>query len=1758
MNATRLASPSWTGYVAQATSAQEISSSSMTDVNGLTLTVPATATTDSVFMFINLNVFPSSSLGVVTLTINRDNTDLATSNKVMVNVDHTEAALTQAVTFAYMDIPASIGSFEYKVRGRYNAIVSWNSQVRQIGALVVPSTTATSKTTSFTVVTVSSTNYENLGVDTSVVTSFISDRVLISTTFNLMKSSGGGMMAFISLYRNDVKIDANAMQIVHKFESNPSSRQVTIFYLDHPDTSGSVTYSVRAAKVQTDAVAFTVCDGGNYMAHMNLMVVSDINSNSATALTSALIVSTDWTEVGLSTSITPASIKDQVLITVNINFNPSVAAASGAFTIFRGSTNLGDATYGLQVVNSPTIGGATGVPMSFLDSPNTDTSVTYTVKVRGLNTESFMISTNDQTRQIAVVASRAAACNGGGCAIQAGKFLQRVSLPASFKLVFGITLPNVSPFSGTQNIITLKHYQNNNPILSVERVDLTTVKIIYNGADIAVGWPLISASIGGTTPTIYTITVIGGTISINNNNNGHTTPLPYNIASITVDTSAQLYNMYISHSDQTSSVGTISSIRIIDMTSTDPTAAPTAAPTTKAPTLAPTINPSANPTVGPTVNPSAKPTVSPTVSPTSKPTFAPTTWSPTVAPTLDPTAAPTLSPTRNPTLNPSANPSVGPSVGPSVMPTLVPTVGPTPSPTLSPTLNPTRNPSANPSVGPSVSPSAMPTLVPTVGPTPSPTLSPTVNPTRNPSANPSVGPSVSPSTVPTLVPTTGPTPSPTLSPTVNPTRNPSANPSVGPSVGPSVTPTVIPTAKPTVLPTCLPTLNPTINPTVNPSINPSASPSRVPSLKSTAVPTCLPTEEPSDKPTASPSVVPSASPSVSPSLKPSAVPTVSPSVSPTFSPSVTPSLAPSVGPSVGPTLSPTITPSMHPSRQPTVNPSAGPSQKPSTAPSPSKAPSTGPTVVPSVGPSTAPSAGPTVNPSVVPSVVPTVNPSKAPTVTPSASPSAGPSAGPSISPSNTPTTNPSVMPSSGPSAVPSAGPTAGPSTAPSVSPTLNPSVAPSAGPTVSPTVGPSAGPSVSPSSAPTEQPSVSPSVIPTAGPSAGPSAAPSAQPSAAPTASPSTAPSTSPSANPTVAPTEQPSADPSASPSANPSADPSADPSAHPSAAPSATPSIDPSVDPTVNPTANPTEWPSAVPSISPSIDLTVIPTADPTVVPSVDPSVARSTAPSEVPSSYPTTVPTELPSISPTVTPSVDPSVAPSANPSTVPTMQPSVRPTVAPSTTPTVSPSTHPSAAPSVSPTHAPTAMPSTTNPTTAPTVQAGRQQGDHDAAAAQHQQEFSALAVHQHHGHHGHYRVHHLQADVGTNTLPRQRRHQHAAAPGRRSRPRNRAARLGHGRSAQGRRQVGIRQGLGLQPPRHLQAKVIPELWKPDPGALPASGNYVYLQGSGGDYIAGNRSYLYRPSDTAFTLSASSNHLSVRVAGDQDWTGDFKQSGTGTRLAPGYYGELTRYPFQEANKGGLNWSGEGRGCNTLKGCIARAARSPARPEAAAQRFKLRADLPEQQVRVGIAVGYRAAFAHPAAKVDQQQVDAAAPDLDADEPGAVGIEPDRHRRLPDLAALRRAFEHQALVEQAVDDQRDGLCAEPGQARQAGFRHAAVQADGLQQHPMRRGAASSVLRGAGEHALAEQEIGVGLQFARLHDGVRLPDLLVEGKALDRNALRRRRRACRPAQVHKLALQRRAVVRRLPRYGHEADRLPRQVEREHRQDGRAGARQAGA
>ena len=101
----------------------------------------------------------------------------------------------------------------------------------------------------------------------------------------------------------------------------------------------------------------------------------------------------------------------------------------------------------------------------------------------------------------------------------------------------------------------------------------------------------------------------------------------------------------------------------------------------------------------------------------------------------------------------------------------------------------------------------------------------------------------------------------------------------------------------------------------------------------------------------------------------------------------------------------------------------------------------------------------------------------------------------------------------------------------------------------------------------------------------------------------------------------------------------------------------------------------------------------------------------------------------------------------------------------------------------------------------------------------------------------------------------------------------------------------------------------LWQPPIGATPASGNYVYLQSDSGDYIGQGLSESYAQP----TIGSSGTHLTVSAGG---WTGDFVGMNSITQLEPGYYGGLERYPFENQTAGGLNWSGQGRGCNTLTG--------------------------------------------------------------------------------------------------------------------------------------------------------------------------------------------------------------------------------------------------
>ncbi|HEY9064359.1 MAG TPA: hypothetical protein VIO33_05200 [Burkholderiaceae bacterium] len=97
-----------------------------------------------------------------------------------------------------------------------------------------------------------------------------------------------------------------------------------------------------------------------------------------------------------------------------------------------------------------------------------------------------------------------------------------------------------------------------------------------------------------------------------------------------------------------------------------------------------------------------------------------------------------------------------------------------------------------------------------------------------------------------------------------------------------------------------------------------------------------------------------------------------------------------------------------------------------------------------------------------------------------------------------------------------------------------------------------------------------------------------------------------------------------------------------------------------------------------------------------------------------------------------------------------------------------------------------------------------------------------------------------------------------------------------------------------------------------------NVITLQSDTGDYIGGGRTYEFTRTNTTMNVSSSGGHLSIALDGDQWWNGNFVLPGTYSKVQVGTYTGLTRYPFSSTATGGLDWSGDGRGCNTLNASL------------------------------------------------------------------------------------------------------------------------------------------------------------------------------------------------------------------------------------------------
>jgi hypothetical protein len=122
----------------------------------------------------------------------------------------------------------------------------------------------------------------------------------------------------------------------------------------------------------------------------------------------------------------------------------------------------------------------------------------------------------------------------------------------------------------------------------------------------------------------------------------------------------------------------------------------------------------------------------------------------------------------------------------------------------------------------------------------------------------------------------------------------------------------------------------------------------------------------------------------------------------------------------------------------------------------------------------------------------------------------------------------------------------------------------------------------------------------------------------------------------------------------------------------------------------------------------------------------------------------------------------------------------------------------------------------------------------------------------------------------------------------------------------------------PPPPLAYPIPAGLWTPPANAVPATGNYVYLQSDAGDYIGAGRTWVYTNTDTLMTVADNGLAINVGLRGDETWNGSFLLPGAAGKLQAGYFSGLTRTPFADAAVGGVEWSGEGRGCNTLTGWV------------------------------------------------------------------------------------------------------------------------------------------------------------------------------------------------------------------------------------------------
>lgn len=150
-----------------------------------------------------------------------------------------------------------------------------------------------------------------------------------------------------------------------------------------------ITNSIRSTSASADAITFDGSGNATFPANVTcsgtatgmgggkVLQIQSVNNSTQVQYTS-----TSFTVTNLTVNITPTSASSKIFITSQFNLYKSSASADAKVTIYRDSTNLGNATYGFgQFSGLGNAGGVNSIVQTF-DSPNTTSQVTYAIYVK--------------------------------------------------------------------------------------------------------------------------------------------------------------------------------------------------------------------------------------------------------------------------------------------------------------------------------------------------------------------------------------------------------------------------------------------------------------------------------------------------------------------------------------------------------------------------------------------------------------------------------------------------------------------------------------------------------------------------------------------------------------------------------------------------------------------------------------------------------------------------------------------------------------------------------------------------------------------------------------------------------------------------------------------------------------------------------------------------------------------------------------------------------------------------------------------------------------------------------------------------------------------------------------------------------------------------------------------------------------------------------------------------------------------------------